>query len=94
MNINLMKKPEWFVNDINPIGKVPVIQMDDKIVYESGIVCEYVDTLFPGETLTPDDPYKKALDKMLLERFSKVQTSVRNLFSVFVTAMILFTNTC
>lgn len=73
ININLKLKPEWFLK-LAPLGKVPVIQKDDIIIYESAVVCEYLDEVYPGEKLTPADPYKKAQDAMLLERFSKVTT--------------------
>ena len=39
VNINLKDKPEWFF-ELNPLGKVPVIEMPDgKVLYESAICC-------------------------------------------------------
>ena len=39
VNINLKDKPEWFL-EMNPLGKVPVIEMPDgKVLYESAICC-------------------------------------------------------
>jgi len=39
VNINLKDKPEWFYG-LNPLGKVPVIEMPDgKVIYESAICC-------------------------------------------------------
>ena len=39
ININLKDKPEWFF-DVNPVGKVPVIEHPDgKVIYESAICC-------------------------------------------------------
>jgi len=39
VNINLKDKPEWFL-EINPLGKVPTIEMPDgKVIYESAICC-------------------------------------------------------
>ena len=39
VNINLKDKPDWFF-DLNPVGKVPVIeQPDGAVIYESPICC-------------------------------------------------------
>lgn len=39
VNVNLMDKPEWFV-EMNPAGAVPVIELPDgKVLYESAICC-------------------------------------------------------
>ena len=75
VNINLKEKPEWFL-ELAPLGTVPAIQKDDVIVYDSPIVCQYLDETYPGEKLTPSDPYQKAKDAMLIERFSKVSIRI------------------
>ena len=39
VNINLKDKPDWFF-DLNPVGKVPVIeQPDGTVIYESAVCC-------------------------------------------------------
>ncbi|XP_045191381.2 pyrimidodiazepine synthase-like [Mercenaria mercenaria] len=70
ININLKEKPEWFL-ELAPLGTVPAIQKDDITIYDSPIVCQYLDETCPGEKLTPTDPLQKAKDAMLLERYSK-----------------------
>lgn len=76
VNIHLSKKPEWFLEKINPLGKVPAIQKDDKVVYESAVCCDYLDQVYPGNKLTPDDPYQQARDKILMEHFGQVCVGV------------------
>ncbi|XP_066457113.1 glutathione S-transferase omega-1-like [Eleutherodactylus coqui] len=72
VNINLKNKPEWFFEK-NPLGLVPCLETSDgKIIYESAIVCDYLDEAFPGKKLIPTDPYEKAQQKLLLEHFSTV----------------------
>ncbi|XP_040217769.1 glutathione S-transferase omega-1-like [Rana temporaria] len=72
VNINLKNKPDWYF-ELNPSGMVPTIETSDgKIIYESAIVCEYLDDVFPGAKLIPSDPYAKAEQRMLLEAFSAV----------------------
>lgn len=68
ININLKEKPEWFL-ERNPKGAVPVLEKDGKIIYESVIVCEYLDDIYPQNRLTPPDPYRKARDAILLDYY-------------------------
>uniref|UniRef100_A0A914VJ92 Glutathione-dependent dehydroascorbate reductase n=1 Tax=Plectus sambesii TaxID=2011161 RepID=A0A914VJ92_9BILA len=71
IDVNLMEKPDWFVQR-NPLGKVPMIEHDGKVVYESLIVNEYLDELFPETAILPTDPYERAQQKILVERLSSV----------------------
>lgn len=66
----MTRKPEWYLEQVNPLGKVPAIQQDGHIVYDSVIINDYVDKTFPGRKLTPSDPYQQAKDQMVLERWS------------------------
>ncbi|XP_030831901.1 glutathione S-transferase omega-1 isoform X2 [Strongylocentrotus purpuratus] len=68
VNISLSKKPEWYKTK-NPFGTTPCFEHDEKIVRDSSIVCEYVNDAYPGVNLWPEDPYRKAQDKMLLDYF-------------------------
>ncbi|KAL4234998.1 Glutathione S-transferase omega-1 [Mactra antiquata] len=72
VNINLKEKPEWYLEKITPLGKVPAIQKDDLIVYDSSIVNDYIDATYPGEKLTPQDPLQLAKDRMFLEQMTQV----------------------
>lgn len=71
VNIHLRDKPDWFLTK-NPLGAVPVLEIDDKIVYESTAACEWLDDVYPQSRLQPSDPYQRALDRILLEYFGKV----------------------
>ncbi|ESN94052.1 hypothetical protein HELRODRAFT_180212 [Helobdella robusta] len=71
VNINLRDKPDWFV-ERNPLGLVPVLEIDDKVIFESPICAEYIDEVYGDNKLLTKDPYKRAQQKMLLERFSKL----------------------
>jgi glutathione S-transferase len=71
--VDLKNKPDWFL-ERNPLGAVPVLEQDDKIVYESLITCDYLDAVYPSNRLTPTDPYRKARDAMLTDYYgSKVR---------------------
>uniref|UniRef100_A0A0B6ZPN1 Glutathione S-transferase omega n=1 Tax=Arion vulgaris TaxID=1028688 RepID=A0A0B6ZPN1_9EUPU len=74
INIHLRDKPDWFWTK-NPLGAVPVLEIDDKIVYESTATCEWLDDIHTQSHLQPTDPYRRAWDRILLEYFSKLTTA-------------------
>jgi len=81
VNVNLSEKPEWFVADINPLGKVPAIQVKDKVVYESMVVAEFADEEFKGSrNIVPKDNYERAKQKMTVERLSKLIMAIYPLY--------------
>ena len=71
VNINLKSKPEWFFKK-NPLAVVPVLEKGNEIVYESSICNEYLDEVYGKQSLLTKDPFERARQKMLAERFSKV----------------------
>ncbi|XP_068220330.1 pyrimidodiazepine synthase-like isoform X2 [Palaemon carinicauda] len=71
INVNLRSKPDWLFEK-NPLGKVPVLEKDGETIYESLITCDYLDEVYPNPPLYPSDPWKKAQDKVLIDRWAKV----------------------
>ncbi|MFV2057213.1 MAG: glutathione S-transferase family protein [Thiohalomonadales bacterium] len=63
--IDLDAPPEWFY-EISPLEKVPVLLADGKAVFESTVICEYLDEVTP-ESLHPADPFKKAQNRAWME---------------------------
>jgi glutathione S-transferase len=43
--VDLSNRPDWFKKDA-PLGKVPLLYVDDKILFESMVICEYLDEAF------------------------------------------------
>lgn len=42
---------------LNPLGKVPVLILDDGFaLFDSNVICDYLDTLHPGRKLIPEQP--------------------------------------
>jgi len=71
VNIDLQKKPEWYVEKKNPLGKVPTIDHDGKVIYESLVCVDYLDEAFTtGRKFVSKDPYEHAKQKMLTERLT------------------------
>ena len=58
--IDLQHRPEKFVKD-SPLGKVPLLYADGKILFESIVICEYLEEIFPENPLHPKNPYDKAV---------------------------------
>ena len=50
--IDLQNKPEWFLK-ISPLGKVPVLQVGDAVLFESSALLEWVDEVYPALGVTP-----------------------------------------
>lgn len=48
-------KAEWYLR-INPNGQVPAIRIGERTLYESNVITEYLDAIFPEPRLYPDDP--------------------------------------
>ena len=49
--------PNAALNADNPIGKVPALVLDDgSVLYDSPVICEYLDTLHTGPRWFPDGP--------------------------------------
>ena len=64
--IDLNNPPEWFL-EISPLGKVPVLKVDDKeILFESAVINEFIDDVTPG-TLKPSDPLTLAKNRAWIE---------------------------
>jgi len=58
-------KPEYLV--LNPNGVVPTLVHDDKIIYESSIINEYLDEIEPEPPLKPGDSYGRGRMRMLIK---------------------------
>jgi glutathione S-transferase len=72
--IDLSNKPEWFTA-ISPLGKTPVLLVDDDPVFESAVICDYLDeTLLPR--LHPEDPLSRARHRGWIEFASSVLAAI------------------
>jgi len=64
--IDLNNPPDWFAK-ISPLGKVPVLKVDNKeILFESAVINEFIDDVTPG-TLKPSDPLTLAKNRAWIE---------------------------
>lgn len=74
--VNLSQKPEW-LKEKSPLGKVPCLEFDDgETLYESLIIADYLDDAYPNRRLYPTIAFQKAKDRLLIERFNEVISSM------------------
>jgi glutathione S-transferase len=72
--IDLANKPDWFLR-ISPLGKTPVLQVGDAAIFESAVICEYLDDTLPPR-LHPDDPLERARHRAWMEFGSSLLNSI------------------
>jgi len=59
------KRPEFL--KLNPYGKVPVINDNGQILFESCIINEYLDEQYPNPPLMAKDPYLRGRGRGLVD---------------------------
>jgi glutathione S-transferase len=69
VTLDLAKKeqtrPEFL--KLNPYGKVPVINDNGKVLFESCIINEYLDEQYPNPPLMPKEPYVRGRGRILVD---------------------------
>jgi RNA polymerase-associated protein len=70
MLVDLDDRPGW-IYDLNPTGRVPVLDDDGFVLAESRVVMEYLEERFPEPPLLPADSAGRALVRLRLERFEQ-----------------------
>jgi glutathione S-transferase len=63
--VDLANKPDWF-RAVSPLGKTPVLLVGDEPVFESAVICEYLDEAH-APRLHPDDALPRARHRAYIE---------------------------
>ncbi len=58
-DIDLEDTPAWYL-ELSPTGKVPLLRHGDTLLWESTIINEYLEEVFPAARLMPHDPAERA----------------------------------
>lgn len=77
--IDLANKPDWF-QKISPLGKVPLLKVDREVLFESAVICEYLDEITPS-SLHPSDPLQKARHRSWIEFGSSILNQITGLYN-------------
>lgn len=77
--IDLSAKPDWFLA-ISPLGKVPVLRLDDDVIFESAVILEYLEDALPNP-LHPADPLTRARHRGWIEFGSSILNDISGFYS-------------
>ena len=66
--VDLYAKPDWF-QKISPFGNVPVLKVDDKVLFESAVITEYLDEIAEPR-MHPENPLERAFHRAWIEFIS------------------------
>jgi glutathione S-transferase len=70
IDIDLANKPDWFLK-LSPLGKVPVLVVTtdegEVALFESNVICEYIEETQAGLKLHPVDALKRAQHRAWME---------------------------
>lgn len=72
--VDLARPPQWFT-EISPLSKVPLLQVGDNVLFESAIICEYLDETV-GERMHPTDPLQRAKHRAWMEFGSAILDNI------------------
>jgi len=72
--IDFADKPDWFLA-ISPLGKVPLLRVDDAVIFESAVILEYLEDTQPNP-LYPGDPLARARHRAMIEFGSAILSDI------------------
>ena len=64
--IDFKNKSKRFL-EVSPYGRVPALVHDGTVVYESAVINEYLDEVFPKPRLMPADPAARAFTRIWID---------------------------
>lgn len=73
-DIDLDHKPDWFLA-VSPLGKTPVLMVDGHALFESAVICEYLDETH-GPQLHPRDALERARERGWIEFGSQLLAGI------------------
>jgi glutathione S-transferase len=71
INVDLSAKPDWFLA-LSPTGKVPLLKVrqadgEDAVLFESMVICEYLEETQGGAPMYPGDALPRARQRAWIE---------------------------
>lgn len=79
-DIDLARKPDWFLR-VSPLGKTPVLLVGDEAIFESAVICEYLD-----DTTLPRMHPANALERARHRSWMEFGSSLLSLIGAFYNA--------
>jgi glutathione S-transferase len=80
ITIDLAAKPHWF-KAISPLGKVPLLRVarpggGEAVLFESAVICEYIEETQAGPALHPSDAIERAEHRAWIEFGSSILADI------------------
>lgn len=79
IDIDLTKKPNWFL-EMSPLGKTPILKVDDECIFESIVILEYLEET-QANPLHPIAPLQRANNRSWIEFSSIILNNIAALYS-------------
>ena len=79
LEVDLANKPDWFLR-LSPLGKTPVLSVGGEALFESAVICEYLDET-EAPRLHPEDALARARERAWMEFGSAVLSGIAVLYS-------------
>jgi len=79
-DVDLRNKPDWFVA-MSPLGKTPVLRVGDEVIFESAVICEFLD-----ETHAPRLHPAQALERARHRSWMEFGSALLNTIGAFYNA--------
>jgi glutathione S-transferase len=73
-DVDLSTPPDWFLQ-ISPLGKTPVLLVNDEPIFESAVICEFLDET-RSPRLHPDPPLERAKHRAYMEFGSSILDAI------------------
>jgi glutathione S-transferase len=78
ITVDLSAKPDWFLA-LSPTGKVPLLKVqqaarEDAILFESMVICEYLEETQSGAPMYPQDALSRARHRAWIEFATQTMT--------------------
>lgn len=74
VDIDLANKPDWFLA-ISPLGRTPVLLVDGEAIFESSVICEYLEET-GGPRLHPEAALQRARHRAWMEFGSAILNDI------------------
>lgn len=78
-DVDLSNKPRWFL-DISPLGKTPVLSVNGTALFESTVICEYLEEI-SAHPLHPEQPLERAQHRSWMEFGSSILDNIAGFYS-------------
>lgn len=77
--VDLSNKPGWFLK-ISPLGKTPVLVVEETAIFESAVILEYLEETGPNP-LHPTDPLPRAEHRSWIEFGSTILNDIAGFYN-------------